>query len=61
MLLELRRLTVPPGDRLLLSDVTWEEFEQILEELGDRRSSCIAYHQGVLELMNPLPKDELLI
>lgn len=36
MLLELRRLTVPPGDRLLLRDVTWDEFEHILAELGDR-------------------------
>lgn len=58
MLLELRRLTVPPGDRLLLRDVTWDEFEQILAELGDRRSSRIAYHQGVLELMTPLPEHE---
>ena len=58
MLLELKRLIVPPGDRLLLNDVTWDEFEQILEELGDRRSSRIAYHQGVLELMTPLPEHE---
>ena len=57
MLLERRRLTVPPGDRLLLHDVSWDEFEQILEELGDRRTSRIAYHQGVLELMFPLSTD----
>ncbi|MGF1499321.1 MAG: Uma2 family endonuclease [Elainellaceae cyanobacterium] len=58
MLLELRRLTVPPGDRLLLRDVTWAEFEQILDDLGEHRSVRLAYCQGVLELMTPLPEHE---
>lgn len=58
MLLELKRLTVPPGDRVLLQDVSWNEFEEILEDLGDRRSVRVAYHQGVLELMTPLPEHE---
>ncbi|WP_346341584.1 hypothetical protein [[Phormidium] sp. ETS-05] len=35
MLLELKRLTVPPGQRVILQDVTWAEFEQILLELGN--------------------------
>jgi Uma2 family endonuclease len=58
MLLELRRLEVPPGQRLLLQDVTWQEFETILEELGDRRSSRLAYDNGMLEIMMPLPEHE---
>lgn len=39
MLLKLRQLIVPPGDRLLLKDVTWQEFEQILEELREHREA----------------------
>jgi hypothetical protein len=35
MLLELRRLSVPPGQRVLLHEVSWQEFESILEELGE--------------------------
>jgi Uma2 family endonuclease len=58
MLLELRRLEVPPGQRLLLQDVTWQEFETILEELGDRRGARLAYDNGTLEIMMPLPEHE---
>jgi Uma2 family endonuclease len=58
MLLELRRLEVPPGQRLLLQDVTWQEFETILEELGDHRGARLAYNNGMLEIMMPLPEHE---
>jgi Uma2 family endonuclease len=58
MLLELRRLEVPPGQRLLLQDITWQEFETILEELGDRRSARLAYDNDTLEMMMPLPEHE---
>lgn len=58
MLLELRRLEVPPGQRLLLRDVTWQEFETILEELGDHRGARLAYEHGTLEIMMPLPEQE---
>jgi Uma2 family endonuclease len=58
MLLELRRLEIPPGQRLLLQDVTWQEFETILEELGDHRGSRLAYDNGTLEMMMPLPEHE---
>lgn len=59
MLLELNRLTVPPGDRVLLNAVTWQEFEQILAELGEHRSTKLVYSQGILEIMAPLPEHEI--
>jgi hypothetical protein len=40
MLLELKRIHVPPGQRVLFSDVTWQEFETILEDLGEHRFGC---------------------
>ena len=58
MFVALSRLDVPPGQKLLLRDVTWEEFETIVEELGDHRASRLAYAQGVLEIMMPLPEHE---
>jgi Uma2 family endonuclease len=58
MLLELRRLEVPPGQRLLLRDVTWQEFETILDELEEHRGSRLAYDRGLLEMMLPLPEHE---
>ena len=37
--LQLRQLTVLPGNRVLFQDVTWQEFEAILEELGENRAT----------------------
>ena len=56
--LQLRQISVPPGHRLLLNDVKWQEFEAILEELGEHRGSRIAYSQGTLEFRMPLPEHE---
>ena len=56
--LQLRQISVPPGHRVLFHDVSWQEFEEILEELGERRASRIAYSQGTLEIRMPLPEHE---
>jgi Uma2 family endonuclease len=58
MLLNIKRIHVPPGQRVLLRDVTWQEFETILDELGEHRAARIAYDGGVLEIMAPLPEHE---
>ena len=58
MLLELKRLDIPPGQKIFLKDITWPEFEQIIEELGEHRGSKIAYHNSILEIMTPLPEHE---
>ena len=59
MLLELKRLTIPPGQKVLLQDVSWQEFEKILEDLGEHRSARVAYDNGILEIMTPLPEHEV--
>lgn len=58
MLLELKRFTIPPGQRVLLKDVSWQEFEDILTDLGESRASRIAYANNTLEIMTPLPEHE---
>jgi Uma2 family endonuclease len=58
MLVELRRITVPPGQTMVLRDVTWEEFEDVLADLGEHRSARVAYDQGILEIMSPLAEHE---
>lgn len=58
MLLELKRFEIPPGQSLLLHRVTWQEFEQILDELGEHRGKRIAYSHQTLEIMAPLPEHE---
>lgn len=58
ILLELKRIHVPPGQRVLFSDVTWQELETILDDLGEHRAAQIAYNRGILEIMAPLPEHE---
>ena len=58
MLLELKRIHLPPGQTVILQDVTWTELETILEELGEHRAARIAYDKGRLEIMAPLPEHE---
>ena len=58
MLLELRQLRIQPGQQLLLSDVSWQQFENILAELGEHRAARLSYSHGFLEIMVPLPEHE---
>ena len=57
--LQLRQLDIPPGQRLLIHDLNWSEFEAILDELGEKRPSRIAYLNGFLEIKMPLPEHEV--
>ncbi|MGK7876012.1 MAG: Uma2 family endonuclease [Xenococcaceae cyanobacterium] len=50
--------TVPKSGNILRHNVSWQEFEEILAQLGDNRSSRVAYDQGNLEIMTPLPEHE---
>ena len=59
MLLEVTRITVPPGQTVVLEKISWAEFEAILEDLGESRSARIAYDNGKLEIMTPLPEHEV--
>lgn len=56
--LQLRQLTIPPGQRLLIHNLNWLDFEAILDELGEKRASRIAYSDGILEIRMPSPKHE---
>lgn len=56
--LHLKQLSVPPGQRIILTDVNWSNFEEILQELGEKRASKVAYFQNKLEIRMPLPEHE---
>ena len=58
MQLQLEQLDIQPGQRILLRNLRWDQFEQILDELGSERSSRIAYYKRTLEIMVPLPEHE---
>ncbi len=57
--LPITTIDLSPGSHLLINDVTWEQYETLLTDLGEeRRVPRINYCNGVLELMSPLPAHE---
>ena len=46
------------ADRVVLHHIGWEQFERLLVDLGDGRAARVAYDNGTLEIMTPLPEHE---
>ena len=57
-LLRISQIETLAGQSTILHDIDWQQFESILEDLGDKRRSRIAYLNGVLEIALPLPESE---
>jgi Uma2 family endonuclease len=49
---------LPEGAMLRLENISWDEYEQLLEELGDRPGLRITYDNGGLEIMSPTYEHE---
>ena len=59
VIIPIRSINLSPGSHLLIEGVSWEQYESLLQELGDeRRIPRINYSKGILELMSPLPAHE---
>lgn len=58
MQVALQQIVVSPGQQLLLKNVSWQQFQEILANLGESRNSRIAYSQGMLEIRVPLPEHQ---
>ncbi|GBO54393.1 flavodoxin reductases family 1 [Pseudanabaena sp. lw0831] len=52
------QIQLQEGQRVILDKISWQEFEDILADLGEHRHSHIAYSKGVLEFRMPLPEHE---
>ena len=48
----------PPEQRVVLSKVSWETYERLLEDHLDSSSPRFTYDQGVLEIMSPSAEHE---
>jgi Uma2 family endonuclease len=59
MLLQLNQIIIPFGHQLLIKDISWSGYKNILAELGENRSARVSYSQGMLEIMAPLPEHEV--
>ncbi|MBW4455195.1 MAG: Uma2 family endonuclease [Nostoc indistinguendum CM1-VF10] len=46
------------ADRVMLYDISWQQFENLLKDLGEHRAARLAYDRTTLEIMTPLPEHE---
>lgn len=51
-------LTQRRADRVVLHNISWQQFENLLADLGEHRAARVAYDDGTLEIMTPLPEHE---
>jgi Uma2 family endonuclease len=56
--LPLASLSLTPGSCLTLQGISWQVFEEIQAAYGDRPGIRVAYCDGTLELVSPLPAHE---
>ena len=49
---------MPQGATLHIPAVPWEDYEQLLAELGDEYHVRVSYDSGCLAIMSPLPEHE---
>jgi len=54
----LKCIDLREGSSIILHSQTWQDWENILEELSEDRHTRIAYYQGALEIMSPLSRHE---
>jgi hypothetical protein len=47
-----------PEDRYLTTGVSWQHYEALLTQLGDRPGFRVAYLDGVLEIVSPSLRHE---
>jgi Uma2 family endonuclease len=51
-------ITKHRADRVMLYNIGWQQFENLLQDLGENRAARVAYDDGNLEIMTPLPEHE---
>ncbi|BAZ00246.1 hypothetical protein NIES37_42350 [Tolypothrix tenuis PCC 7101] len=54
----IQAIKLTPGSQIMISNLSWQDFEQILTDLGEKRSSRVTYYRGILEIMSPLALHE---
>ncbi len=50
----IQAIELTPGSHISIHNISWQDFEAILENLGEKRNTRVAYCQGTLEIMSPL-------
>ena len=54
----IKAIALSAGSRISIPNLTWQDFEQILLDAGERRNTRMTYYKGTLEIMSPLALHE---
>ncbi len=54
----IQAIELAPGSQIIIHNLSWQDFERLLEDLGEKRKTRVAYYQGTLEIMSPLALHE---
>jgi Uma2 family endonuclease len=58
VLTPIHKIQLQAGSSITIPELNWQEFEEILEELGQKRNIRLAYSDNCLEIMAPSPEHE---
>ena len=47
-------IELAPGNTVSIHNLSWQDFETLLTDLGEKRNTRIVYYRGTLEIMSPL-------
>ncbi len=50
----IQAIELSPGSHISIHNLSWQDFETILDNLGEKRNTRVAYYQGTLDIMSPL-------
>lgn len=56
----IHHFTLAPGSRVTIADISPDEFDKILDELGENRMLRLTYYRGKLELRMPSEEHEVI-
>ncbi|MBK1990318.1 Uma2 family endonuclease [Sphaerospermopsis aphanizomenoides BCCUSP55] len=54
----IQAIELAPGSQIAIHNLSWQDFERLLADLGEKRHTRIAYYRGTLEIMSPLALHE---
>ena len=54
----IQAIELAPSSQIVIPNLSWQDFERLLEDLGEKRKTRVTYYQGTLEIMSPLALHE---
>lgn len=60
VMVPIKDIVLSPGSSILMTGLTWAQFEQLLDDAGDNRRHRLTYYKGTLEITMPSDTHEFI-